>query len=263
MSIRVLLACVAALALSSEARAITFLTTQFDVTAIATADGAPPGIDTDSGPPSPTPVSASADSVAAVNIATAGAIGGPGLLTASADASSGGGIANAVSTAHFAGTFVMSAAEPLLYVTFDPLTFASGSGLGSASLFVALSLVGGAEIFGDFVTGPWEYGLMPGTTYLLDLTLTSEASAGFPAPTFGNASSIGLTTFTSAVPLPAPWLLLLAGLAPVAAMKKRAVEAVGSGLTHLSPRAAPARAIQPRRSVTVPDASHSTQLTRS
>ena len=221
MSKRVLLACLAALALSSEAQAITFLTTQFDVTAIATADGAPPGIDTDSGPPSPTPVSASADSVGAVNIATAGAIGGPGLLTASADASSGGGIANAVGTAHFAGTFVMSALEPLLYVAFDPVTFASGSGVGLTSLFVSLS-TGTTTLFADLITGPWEYNLFPGTTYLLDLTLTSEASAGFPGPGFGDASAFGLTTFTSAVPLPAPWLLLLAGLGPLIAAKRRA-----------------------------------------
>jgi hypothetical protein len=216
------LACLAALALCTEARAITFLTTQFDVTAIATADGAAPGIDTESGPPSPTPVTASADSVGALNIATAGAIGGPGLLTASADASSGGGIANAVGTVHFAGTFVMSALEPLLYVAFDPVTFASGSGLGSASLFISLSTASGTGIFGDFVTGPWEWGLTPGVTYLLDLTLTSEASAGFPGPGFGDASSFGLTTFTSAVPLPAPWLLLLAGLGPLIAAKRRA-----------------------------------------
>ena len=221
MSKRVLLACLAALALSSEAQAITFLTTQFDVTAIATADGAPPGIATDSGPPSPTPVSASADSVGAVNIATAGAIGGPGLLTASADASSGGGIANAVGTAHFAGTFTMSAAEPLLYVAFDPTTFASGSGVAMTSLFVSLSM-GATTLFADLVNGPFEYNLRPGITYLLDLTLTSEASAGFPGPGFGDASSFGLTTFTSAVPLPAPWLLLLAGLGPLIAAKRRA-----------------------------------------
>ena len=222
---RVLLAGLAALAISSEVQAITFLTTQFDVTAIATADGAGPGVDTDSGPPSATPVSASADSVGALNIATAGAIGGPGLLTASADATSRGGIANAVGSAHFVGTFVMSAAEPLLYVAFDPTTFASGSGLASASLFVALSTASGTGIFGDFVTGPWEWGLTPGTTYRLDLTLTSEASAGFPGPGFGDASSFGLTTFTSAVPLPAPWLLLLAGLGPLIAAKRRAARA--------------------------------------
>jgi hypothetical protein len=217
---RVLLAGLAALALSSEAQAITFLTTQFDVTAVATADGAPPGIDSRSGPPSPTPVSASADSVGASNVATAGAIGGPGLLTTSADASAMDGIASAVGTAHFSGTFTMSALEPLLYVDFTPTTFASGSGVGLTSLFLSLS-TGTTTLFADLITGPWSYNLFPGTAYLLDLTLTSEASAGFPEG-LGNASSFGLTTVTSAVPLPAPWLLLLVGLGPVVAAKKRA-----------------------------------------
>lgn len=217
---RILLACLTALALSSEAQAITFLTTQFDVTAVATADGAAPGIDSQSGPPSATPVSASAASVGALNIATAGAIGGPGLLTTSADASASGGIASSVGTAHFSGTFTMSALEPLLYVDFTPTTFASGSGFGLTSLFLSLS-TGTTTLFADLITGPWSYNLFPGTTYLLDLTLTSEASAGFPEG-IGDASSFGLTTFTSAVPLPAPWLLLLAGLGPLALARKRA-----------------------------------------
>ena len=221
MSKRVLLACLAALALCTEARAITFLSTQFDVTAIATADGAAPGFDSQASPPSATPISASADSVGAANLATAGAIGGPGLLTASADASAAGGIASSVGTAHFAGTFTMSAAEPSLHVTFDPTTFASGAGIGSSSLFLSLSM-GATTLFADFITGLFEYNLLPGTTYLLDLTLSSEASAGFPGAGPGDASAFGLTTFTSAVPLPAPWLLLLTGLGPLFVARRRA-----------------------------------------
>jgi hypothetical protein len=222
---RVLLACLAALALCSEARAITFLTTQFDVTAVTTADGAPPGVDSESGPPSPTPVSASADSVGAANIATAGAIGAPGLLTASADASAINGIASAVGTSHFLGTFTMSAAEPLLVLNFAPTNFASGSGLASTSLF-ALLTAGTSTLFADLVTGPWNFNLAPGITYSLDLTLSSEASAGFPAGV-GDASTSGMVAITSAVPLPATWLLLLTGLGPIAVWRKRASQATG------------------------------------
>jgi hypothetical protein len=77
-------------------------------------------------------------------------------------------------------------------------------------------------LFADFVTGAFAYNLFPGITYLLDLTLTSDASAGFRGPGFGDASSFGPTTFTSVVPLPAPWLLLLAGLGPLIAGKRAA-----------------------------------------
>jgi len=220
---RVLLVCVAALALSTEARAITFLTTQFDVNAVTTADGAPPGIDHASGPP--TPVSAEAVSVGAANIAIAGAIGAPGLLSTSAEASAGGGIASAAGTSHFLGTFLMSAAEPLLVLDFSPTSFASGSGVTSTFLFASLT-AGATTLFDDLITGRWSYILAPGVTYSLDLTLSSEASAGLPA-TFGDASSSGLVAITSAVPLPAPWFLLLTGLGPIAVMRKRAAQVRG------------------------------------
>ena len=55
----------------------------------------------------------------------------------------------------------------------------------------------------------------------LDLLLTSEASAGFPQRAPATDPAFGLATVTSAVPLPAPWLLLLAGLGPLAAVKRR------------------------------------------
>ena len=215
------LACLAAFAFSSEAVAITFSNAQFDVTAIATADG-PAGFDSQSSPPSAQPVIASADSVGPTSVATAGAIGALGLLTTSADASVGAVIANAVGTSHFSGSFLMSAAEPIFLIDFAPLTFAVGSGIAATSLFVSLTS-GGNVLFQDFVSGPMvlTYSLAPGVMNLLDLTLTSEASAGFPTDGIGNASSFGQVTLTSAVPLPAPWLLLLAGLGPLAAMKKK------------------------------------------
>jgi len=189
----------------SAARSITFLSTQFDVTAIATADVSAPGIDSKSGPPLPTPVAASAKSLGALNISTAGAIGG---------------MASAVSTAHFAGTRTMTALEPLLYVAFDSTTFASASGRGSTSLFISLSQ-SATTLFVDFVTGAFAYNLFSGITYLLDLTLTSDAS-GIPRARLRRHQQPRPTTFTSVVPLPAPWLLLLAGLGPVIARKRAA-----------------------------------------
>jgi len=159
--------------------------------------------------------------VGALNIATAGAIGGPGLLTASADASWVGGIASAVWTAPFAGTFTMTALEPLLYVAFGSHDLRFGlRARVDAALHQALAKR-------DDAVRRLRHRCVciqpvPGITYLLDLTLTSDASAGFRGPGFGDASSFGPTTFTSVVPLPAPWLLLLAGLGPLIAGKRAA-----------------------------------------
>ena len=221
MTKRAWMTCLAALTVCSEASALTFTNAQFDVTAIAVTSG-PAGFDSQASPPSATPISASADSVGGADIATAGAIAGPGLLTSSADVSGGGGGAiNAVATSHFTGSFVSSAAEPYLVIGFTPLGFAVGSGLATTSLFVSLTS-GGTTLFQGFVDGPWTYNLAPGTASLLDLTLSSEVSAGFPAQGVGNASSFGQVTITSAVPLPAPWLLLLVGMGPLAARRTRA-----------------------------------------
>lgn len=221
------MACLAALALSSEAGAITFTNSQLDVTAIAVTDG-PVGFASQSSPPSSAPVLASADSTGTTDVATAGAIAAAGLLTTSADVSAGGGITNSAATAHLLASFQTSVAEPNLYIAFNPVDFAVGSGNVSTSLFVAVTR-GGVTLFQDVASGPWVFSsyFAPGTTSLLDLTLTSEATGGFPTQGMGNASSFGQVTITSAVPLPAPWLLLLAGLGPVAAAKRRASFASG------------------------------------
>jgi len=207
--------------LSSQAGEITFTSAQFDVSAVAVTS-ASAGFDSRSSPPSAVPVSASADSVGAADVATAGAIGGPGLLTTSADVSGGGGITNAVGTSHFAGSFLTSAAEPFLTLDFAPTTFAVGASTVATSLFVSL-MSGGITLFQDVVSGPWHasYRLTAGATNSLDLTLTSEVTAGFPAQGTGNASSFGLVTFASAVPEPETSFLLLIGLGALAAIKRK------------------------------------------
>jgi hypothetical protein len=215
---RVLTTVAIALACCSHAGAVTFTNSQFDVTALAVTSGTP-GFASQSGPPSPTPVSASADSTSTTDVATAGAIGGPGLLTTSADATGGGGIANAVSTAHFSGSFLMSILEPVLNVDFNPLDFAVGSGTSTTSLFITLTS-GGKTLFDDLVSGPFSYNLGPGATGVLDLVLTSEVSVGFPEGV-GNASSFGLVTIASAVPEPETALLFLIGVGALAAVKRR------------------------------------------
>jgi hypothetical protein len=218
---RVLAGCLAAFAFSAQAVDIPFVNPQFDVTAIATADG-PAGVDSQSSPPLAVPVVASAASLGTVSVATAGAIGAPGFLTTSADVSGGGEIANSVGTSHFTGSFLMSAAEPILSIDFMAFTFAAGSGIASTSLFLSLTS-GGVVLFNDFVSGPsvLTYFLAPGVTNLLDLTLTSEASAGFPEQGIGNASSFGQVAFASAVPEPGTGLLFLLGVGAIAAARKK------------------------------------------
>ncbi len=218
---RVLVGCLAAFAFSAQAVDIPFVNPQFDVTAIAVADG-PAGVDSQSGPPLAVPVVASAASLGTVSVATAGAIGAPGILTTSADVTGGGEIANAVGTAHFSGSFLTSAAAPILSIDFTAFTFAAGSGIASTSLFLSLTS-GGVVLFNDFVSGPAElmYYLTPGATNLLDLTLISEASAGFPDQGLGNASSFGQVAFASAVPEPGTGLLFFLGIGAIAAARKK------------------------------------------
>lgn len=216
---RLFVGCLAALALSAGAVPVTFFDVQYEVTAIASGDGLP-GYDMQAGPASDAALSASADSIGTADVATAGAIGGPGLLSTSADVSGGGiGAASAVATSRFTGSFLNAGTQTVTldFTTFD---FASGSGSASTSLFVSLSS-GGTTLFQDYVTGPWtfSYDLAAGTTSLLDLTLASEVSAGFPTAGLGNASGVGLVNFAvSAVPLPATWLLFLTGLGPLGAV---------------------------------------------
>lgn len=220
MNKKILIACLAALAFSTQASAVTFVDPQFDVTAIASTDGAP-GFDSQSSPPSGTPVSASADSVGTTDVATAGAFGGPGLLTTSADVTAATGIASAVATSHFSGSF-LNAAQMGLDIDFSTIDFMVGSGTAATSLFVSLTS-DGATLFADFVAGPWSFSYNPtaGTMSLLDLTLSSEVSGGFPSDS-GNASSFGQASFAvSAVPLPATWVLFLAGLGPVLCRRKQ------------------------------------------
>lgn len=218
---RVLVGCLAAFAFSAQAVDIPFVNPQFDVTAVAVADG-PAGFESQSGPPFPLPVVASAASVGAVSVATAGAIGAPGFLTTSADASGGSEIANSVATSHFSGSFLMSAAQPILSIDFTAFTFAAGSGTAATSLFLSLTS-GGVVLFNDFVSGPstLTYSLTPGVANLLELTLISEATAGFPDQGTGNASSLGQVAFASAVPEPGTGLLLFLGIGAMAAARKR------------------------------------------
>ena len=217
---RFLMACLAALAVSAQAAPLTFFNTQFEATAVALGDGAA-GIDSQSSSDGSL-VSASAASGSA-DLATAGAIAGPGLLATSADVSnSASGSGNAVGVAYFMGSFFGSG--PLLFnIDFTPLDLVTGTGSATTSLFVLLT-AGGTTLFEDFISGPWEFEYFPvGATGngTLELTLTSEAVAGFPTAGVGNGNAFGLVTFAATVPLPATLLLVIVGLGALVVTRQR------------------------------------------
>jgi hypothetical protein len=213
---RVWLACLALLAMSAQAAPITFFDVQFDVAALAETDG-PAAFDSDSSPPSAAPVVVSAASIGTTDIATAGAVAGSGLLSASADVSGTGGVVSGTATSHFSGSF-LNTGPTTLNIAFTPLDSEVGSGSGLTTLFVTLTS-GATTLFQDFIGGSQQFSfdLAAGTTILLDLTLSSEARAGFPTQGAGNASSLGLVSFDASVagsvPSPATWLLVAIGLA--------------------------------------------------
>jgi hypothetical protein len=222
LSRSVLIVCLAALSFSAQASPLLFSGAVFEVTAVAaTADG-PAGFDAQSSPPSATPISAAADSVGTTDIATAGAIAAPGLLSTSADVSSTGGITSAVSTASFSGS-ILDSGRVNLTIDFFASEFAAGSGAGATSLFVNL-VYDGVTLMDDFVTGLWDfqYNAAPGTTSLLSLTLVSETSAGFLSPGFGDAASSGLVNITGSVPVPATAFLVVIALMGLAVTRRGA-----------------------------------------
>jgi hypothetical protein len=207
---RVLVACLAFFAISLEAQAA-FLTSQFDVTAIALSDG-PADFQSLSSPPDPVTVSAAS---VGLDVATAGAVAGAGLLTTSADVTSvSGGVTSAVATSHFLGSFA-GGGQLYVGIDFTPLPdFPNGSGSGGTTLFVTM-MNGATTIFSDYLTGSRLFfnSTPVGSLSTLELTLTSEANAAFLSSAPGAYSTLGLVNFTAApVPEPETYLLLVSGL---------------------------------------------------
>lgn len=217
-ALAVLAATLAGAAFSGSAlAAIPFTGAQYEASAIAEGAGAAPEVDLQSAADF---ITASAASVGGANVATAGAIAGPGLLTTSADVSAGE-LSHAVATARFSGSFVNSGTVSLS-LDYTGLNFADGTGAASTTLFVSL-VNGGVTLFEDYVQGPWSFSYTPaaGSTSLLDLTLTSEVSAAFLSAGTGNASSFGSVAIMGAVPEASTWLMFAFGLAGMAVVSRR------------------------------------------
>ena len=125
------------------------------------------------------------------------------------------------------GSFLNSGWVTLNLNYFQPADFSEGSGTASTFLYVLLKS-DGVTLFDDFVTGDWnfEYNPATGTTSVLELTLFSEASAGFLSAAAGGASTLGQVTFGGTVPAPATPLLVLAGLAAMGVVRRSRPRAV-------------------------------------
>ncbi len=213
-----LAALLAALVFTVPAQALPYFDVHGEASAVAAASDAPSDFEVVSGSPAEELLSASAGSVGALDVATAGAIVGLDLLSTSADAS-GSDVSSAVSSARYSGAFVNSS-EVTLGLQFSWLDVASGSGFAATTLFVSL-VSDGVSLFSDYVqASSWSitYAAVPGTTSLLDLVLTSEASAAFLSAGPGNASSFGLV---SVVPEPGTWLLFALGTVALGGLKLR------------------------------------------
>lgn len=205
----------------AQATAIAFQDVTYELAAIAlTADGEP-GIDLQAGGLGGDSFAASAASVGASDVATAGAFVAPGLLGTAADASALG-FGSAVATARFIGSFV-NPGTVNLSVDFGSFDSGIGSGLAQTTLFVSL-VSDGITLFADFVgPGTWtaSYNPLRGSTTVLDLLLASDASAAFTSAEPGNASAFGLVAITAAVPEASTWALFALGLGGLGAVRAR------------------------------------------
>jgi hypothetical protein len=215
---RILLAALATGALAAHAAPVSFYSSEYDGSAVALSDAAP---DVENGGPSADSVSLSAVSVGN-DVATAGLFAGGGLMTTSADVTGAtGGVVSAVSTSHYGGSFVSNGdiGFSFNYLASDS---PSGTGSGDTTLFVTLT-AGGQTLFSDYLTASktFNFAAASGTTGTLDVTLTTEAYAGFPTSGLGADSGFGQVTFTSAVPEPQPALLLAGGLAAAGLFVRR------------------------------------------
>jgi hypothetical protein len=217
------MACLVALGSSTigHANAVPFSSVQYEATVVAMSSDGPLGLDSLSGTLGDDAVSLSADSIGAADLATAGAIVAGGLLSTSVDVSANA-ISNAVATARFIGSFV-NRGPVSLSLDFTALNLSSGTGEASTTLFVSLAS-NGVTLFSDYVQGPWQFAYTPlvGTTSLLDLTLSSDASAAHLAAGPGNASGFGQVSIAGAVPEASTWLMLSLGLGVVGAAGSRA-----------------------------------------
>ena len=214
---RLMAACIVFVGVSVEAAPIVFQNVQLTADAVSLAEGIADAQSAAS-PPSPPPLTPSAAAIGASDLALAGAVAAPGLLSTSADVISIVGPASAVASASFSATFVNFTLTSLVF-DFDSFDFATGSGFAGASLIVLLTS-GGQTIIDEVFTVSTErtftFNAAPGTLSLLQVFISSEASALLAPGGASNFASVSIVG--TGVPLPSTIMLLL-----VAAFAMRAI----------------------------------------
>ena len=211
-----LLGAVSLASTGAYAQAIPFTAVQYSTSAFATAEGTVDGTSA-ANPSAALPISSVATAAGQNDFANAAAVGGAGLLTATASTDSLLGAASAESYSRFIGSF--SVPGPLrLNLSFNTFNTLSG-GSGDGTLFVMLTTTVGTStttLFNGVYTQPGSYllsyTLASGSTTQLTLFLTSDAATTAAGQSAQSFAQVG---FTGAVPEPATWLMLLLGTGAV------------------------------------------------
>lgn len=220
MITKFLIACVACCGLSAQALPIVFSNSQYETSAVAIA-GSQADTNFDSSPPSALPLVTSATVVGATDFASGNGIAAGGLLQTLAEASSGAGLASAVGTSEFIGTF--TGGGPFgIRLDFNSQNFTDTGAFSSGNLFLLLisnNITLANEVFSAPSIITRTYNLPFGSVNSLDLLLSSEASTTTGGNAF-NLASVGIQA--TSLPVAPTWLLMLPGLLCLVPWSRRA-----------------------------------------
>ncbi len=213
------------LSLGAMAQAVSFSSSQFSTSALATAESLVNGSSA-ANPPTALSIVSTATAAGQNDFANAAAVANAGLLTATTAADSLLDAASAEAYARFVGSFSGAGSFRL---TLDLNTFETLSGgSGAGTLFVLLTTTVGSttttlfnSVFSSTGSYVLQYTLAPNSSSQLSLFLTDEAAttgAGQSAQSFAQVAYAA----TLAVPEPATWLMLGLGIG-LMVLRRRAV----------------------------------------
>jgi hypothetical protein len=220
---RLVIACIASMAIGAQAVPIVFMNSQYDTTALALS-GALADVQSDVSPPSALPLLSQAVVVGVNDFAASAAFASSGLLFTQAEADSFAGAAGAyaVAQSHFVGS-ILGNGRLNLHIGFDNLNSIIGDGQADGVLFVLLSnTLGGVTttLYNNaFISGgpiDLEFDVPVGGISNLDLLLLSEAitaeGSAQSGQNFAEVTFSGTIGEPAAIPVPATPLLVITAL---------------------------------------------------